>query len=115
MRKAKYFTIGAIIFYIWYIYTGAVYHIPYYLTRGVLYKVLCIIALPVWIDMELAASLLFVLAPMVFFAVTVIIDLLPDFTKAQKIVLTVMPVISYALLWVMDFICSAHFSYSATH
>ena len=115
MEKAKRFTIGAIIFYIWYIYTGAVYHIPYYLTRGVLYKVLCIIALPVWIDMELAASLLFVLAPMVFFAVTVIIDLLPDFTKTQKIVLTVMPIVSYALFWIMEYIANTNFRYGATH
>lgn len=107
--------IGAVIFYLWYVYTAAVYEFAYFLTSGKLYSALVITAPLMWLGKESAASFLFILAPILFFIGSVLIDLLTDFTKAQKIVLTVMPVISYALLWVMDFICSAHFSYSATH
>lgn len=115
MSKQKRFMIGAVLFYVYYVYMGAVYHFARLAEGDVLHKVLMITAPIVWIGMEFAASVLFILAPMLFFAVTVIINLLPAFTKAQKVVLTVLPITSYALLWAMDFIYSAYFSFWALH
>lgn len=91
------------------IFTGAVYHFAYFLTSGVLYKVLLITAPLVWIDMGLAASVLGIIAPILFFAATVIIDLLPAFTKAQKVVLTVLPIVSYGLFWIFGLLSEAYF------
>lgn len=85
------------------------YHFAYFLTSGVLYKVLLITAPLVWIDMGLAASVLGIIAPMLFLAVTVIIDLLPAFTKAQKVVLTVLPIVSYGLFWIFGLLSEAYF------
>ncbi len=115
MRKTKGFMIGAIFFYIWYVYTGAVYEFAYFTTSGMLYKVLLVTAPLVWIDMEFAASVLGIIAPILFLAVTVIIDLLPAFTKAQKIVLTVLPIVSYTLLLIMECIANTYFRYGAFH
>lgn len=93
------------------IFTGAVYHFAYFLTSGVLYKVLLITAPLVWIDMGLAASVLGIIAPMLFLAATMIIDLLPEFTKKQKIILTIMPIVSYALFWICGFFAEAYFGH----
>lgn len=93
------------------IFTGAVYHFAYFLTSGVLYKVLLITAPLVWIDMELAASVLGIIAPMLFLVAIVIIDFLPAFTKAQKVVLTVLPIVSYALFWIFGLLSEAYFGF----
>lgn len=115
MRKTKGFMIGAIFFYVWYVYTSAVYHFADFYTTDVLYKVLKISAPLTLLGKEAAAGGLFYSAPILFFLATVVIDLLPEFTKKQKILLTVMPIVSYALLWAMDFIYSAYFSFWAFH
>lgn len=113
MKKAKRFTIGAGIFYVWYVYTGAVYQFADFCATGALYKILKISAPLMWLGGEGAASVLFVFAPILFLAATVIIDLLPEFTKAQKIVLTAMPIVSYALFWGMECIANTYFRHGA--
>lgn len=115
MSKQKRFTIGAVIFYVWYAYTAAVMHFVEFCATDVLYKVLKISAPLTLLGKEAAAGGLFYSAPILFFLATVVIDLLPEFTKKQKILLTVMPIVSYALLWAMDFIYSAYFSFWALH
>lgn len=111
MTKAKRFMIGAVIFYVWYIYTGAVFQFNFYATDVLLNKVLKFFAPLTWMDAEGTSSIMFVLAPILFFVATVIIDLLPAFTKKQKIVLTVLPVVSYALFWVLAFGADAYFGH----
>lgn len=111
MSKQKRFTIGAVIFYLWYVYSGAVLLFTPPFATDVLYKVLKAFAPLTWIDGEAAGSIMYIGAPILFLAATVIIDLLSELKKTQKIVLTVMPVVSYALFWVFVFIADAHFGY----
>lgn len=111
MEKAKRFMIGAAIFYLGYVYSGAVLLFTPPFATDVLYKVLKAFAPLTWIDGEAAGSIMYIGAPILFLAATVIIDLLSELNKTQKIVLTVMPVVSYALFWVFVFIADAHFGY----
>lgn len=111
MSKQKRFMLGAVIFYVWYIYTGAVFQFNFYATDELLNKVFKFFAPLTWIDAEGTSSIMFVLAPILFFAATVIIDLLSAFTKKQKIVLTVLPVVSYALFWAFAFLAEAYFGH----
>lgn len=111
MSKQKRFMIGAVIFYGWYIYTGAVFQFNFYATDVLLNKVLKFFAPLTWMDAEGTSSIMFVLAPILFFAATVIIDFLSAFTKKQKIVLTVLPVVSYALLWIFGLFAEAYFGH----
>jgi len=102
MRNRKYFWAGAVIFYMWYVYTCAVFQFADWYASGMLYRVLVAFAPLTWLGAEGASACLTVWAPIVFFAATVIFALLSEFTKRQKIVLAVMPVVSYALFWVME-------------
>lgn len=109
MSKQKRFMIVAVVFYVWYVYTAAVYEFPYFTASGKLYSALIITAPLLLLGVEGVASFLGYLAPILFLVATVIIDLLPEFTKKQKIALTVMPIVSYALFWVMDFAAPVYF------
>ena len=108
MRKTKGFTIAAVLFYVWYMYSSAVYEFAYlaeyFVENKVWWKTLMATTPLMWLGGELAASILFICAPFLFVAATVIIDLMPSFTKKQKILLTVLPIAAYALLWILDFI-----------
>lgn len=115
MSKQKRFTIGAVIFYVWYAYTAAVLHFVEFCVTGVLYKVLKFSAPLTLFGGEGAGAVLIYGAPILFLAVTVIVDLLPEFTKAQKISLSVMPVVSYALFWIFGFFADVYFGYGALH
>lgn len=48
MRKTKGFTVGAVIFYVWYIYTGAVFQFNFYATDELLNKVFKFFAPLTW-------------------------------------------------------------------
>lgn len=111
MKKAKRFTIGAAIFYLWYVYTAAVLHFTDPFATDVFHKALRVSAPLTLLGGEGAGAALIYGAPILFLVATVLIDLLPEFTKMQKIVLTVMPVVSYALYWIFAFIADAHFGY----
>lgn len=111
MTKAKRFMLGAAIFYIWYVYTSAVLHFVEFTTSGVWYKILKFSAPLTLLGGEGAGAVLIYSAPILFLVATVIIDLLPAFTKKQKIVLTVLPVVSYALFWVLAFWADAYFGH----
>lgn len=100
--------IGAVIFYLWYIYTGAIYNFIDFYVTGRLYTMLKFSAPLTLLDGEVAAILLFS-APIFFTVVTAIINLLLEFTKKQKIILTVMPMVSYALFFGMDYIRVVYF------
>lgn len=108
MSKQKRFTIAAVLFYVWYMYSSAVYEFAYlaeyFVENKVWWKTMIATAPLMWLGGEGAASVLFIGAPFLFVAVTVIIDLMPSFTKKQKILLTVLPIAAYALLWILDFI-----------
>lgn len=115
MSKQKRFVIGAVIFYVWYAYTAAVMHLVEFCATGALYKILKISAPLTLLDLEFGGVLMYFFAPILFLAVTVIVDLLPEFTKAQKIVLSVLPVVSYSLFWIFGFFADAYFRYGALH
>lgn len=84
MRKAKRFMIGAIIFYLWYVYTAAVLHFTDPFATGVLYKVLKFSAPLTLLGAEGAGASLIYCAPILFLVATAIVDLLSEFTKKQK-------------------------------
>lgn len=109
MKKAKRFTIGAVLFYVWYVYTAAVLHFVEFTASGIWYKILKFSAPLTLLGGEGAGAALIYGAPILFFAATVIIDLLPAFTKAQKVVLTVLPIVSYGLFWIFGLLSEAYF------
>lgn len=111
MKKAKRFTIGAVLFYVWYVYTAAVLHFVEFTASGIWYKILKFSAPLTLLGGEGAGAALVYGAPMLFLAATVIIDLLPEFTKKQKIILTIMPIVSYALFWICGFFAEAYFGH----
>lgn len=111
MSKSKRILIVSAIFYVWYVYTAAVLHFVEFCATDVLYKVLKFSAPLTLFDAEFSGVLMYFFAPILFFAATVIIDLLPEFTKTQKIALSVMPVVSYALFWIFGFFADAYFGY----
>ncbi|MGN0520568.1 MAG: hypothetical protein ACI4LB_07480 [Candidatus Fimenecus sp.] len=88
---------------------GFVYQFAYFMTSGALYKTLLITAPLVWIDIELAASVLGIIAPVLFLVATVIIDLLPVFTKKAKKRFNGNACCSYALYWILGFAADAYF------
>lgn len=106
--------LGAVIFYVWYVYTAAVYEFIDFCVTGALYPVLKFFTPLTWIGAEGTAVLLFS-APILFFVVTVIVDLLPAFTKVQKVVLTVLPIVSYALFLIMEYIANTYFRLGASY
>lgn len=111
MRKTKGVMLGAVFFYIWYVYTAAVLHFADFMASGVWYKILKISAPLTLLGGEGAGAALIYGAPILFLVATVILDLLPEFIKAQKIALSVMPVVSYALFWIFGFFADAYFGY----
>lgn len=98
MKKAKRFTVGAVIFYAWYIYTAVWLNCICLVESDIWYTVLKITAPLLLFGAEFAGACMAFWAPFVFFMGTLFLLLItPEFTKKQKIAVVLMPITAYAL------------------
>lgn len=85
----------------WWVLTGVAYHFAN-LAGAWLYKVLIVLFPLLWMGEEAASAFLFIWIPIAFFAASILIALLPEFTKKQKITAASLPAGAYVLFLGME-------------